>query len=142
MQRSDEDKVRIFTTISRIYKATQKKFDERLSKIGISYLEFLVLKATCEGPQPMVVLARRYYVTKATITSVVDELERKGLVNRRRSEEDRRTVFVELTQHGREVFRRGVELFKELSDEMLEGIDGIQEINEKLGEILKRVEET
>jgi DNA-binding MarR family transcriptional regulator len=90
----------------------------------------------------MVVLARRYYVTKATITSVVDELERKGLVNRRRSEEDRRTVFVELTQHGREVFRRGVELFKELSDEMLEGIDGIQEINEKLGEILKRVEET
>jgi DNA-binding MarR family transcriptional regulator len=59
-----------------------------------------ILLATIEGagaPLAANVLAERLLVTGASITSLVDTLERKGLVRRMRSDNDRRLVMVELT---------------------------------------------
>ena len=59
-----------------------------------------VLLATIEGagtPLAANVLAERLLVTGASITSLVDTLERKGFVRRVRPETDRRMVLVELT---------------------------------------------
>ena len=46
-------------------------------------------------------VAERCYVTPATVTGVVDTLERDGLVERERSTSDRRVVTVRLTAEGR-----------------------------------------
>jgi DNA-binding MarR family transcriptional regulator len=46
-------------------------------------------------------VAERCYVTQATVTGVVDTLEREGLVVRERGTEDRRVVRVRLTKEGR-----------------------------------------
>jgi MarR family transcriptional regulator, organic hydroperoxide resistance regulator len=46
-------------------------------------------------------VAQRCFVRPATLTGVVDTLERDGLVIRRRDEEDRRTVRLVLTPAGR-----------------------------------------
>jgi DNA-binding MarR family transcriptional regulator len=51
-------------------------------------------------------VAERCYVTQATVTGVVDTLERDGLVLRERSTEDRRVVRVRLTDEGRERLAR------------------------------------
>ena len=59
-----------------------------------------ILLATLEGagePLPHNELAERLFVTGASVTSIVDTLERKGLVRRVRQESDRRVVLVELT---------------------------------------------
>jgi DNA-binding MarR family transcriptional regulator len=59
-----------------------------------------ILLATLEGagePLPHSTLAERLFVTGASVTSLVDTLERKGLVRRDRHEDDRRVVLVELT---------------------------------------------
>ena len=56
--------------------------------------------ATIEGagePLPANVLAERLLVTGASITSLVDTLERRGLVRRVRPDSDRRIVLIELT---------------------------------------------
>jgi DNA-binding MarR family transcriptional regulator len=56
--------------------------------------------ATIEGagePLPANVLAERLLVTGASITSLVDTLERRGLVRRVRPDSDRRVVLIELT---------------------------------------------
>ena len=47
--------------------------------------------------------ARRLGVDRTTMVALVDALEGKGLVERRRSEEDRRRNVVELTERGRRV---------------------------------------
>ena len=47
-------------------------------------------------------VAERCYVTPATVTGVVDTLERDGLVTRERGADDRRVVRVSLTPQGRE----------------------------------------
>ncbi|MFJ6195163.1 MarR family winged helix-turn-helix transcriptional regulator [Micromonospora sp. NPDC092111] len=47
-------------------------------------------------------VAERCFVRPATLTGIVDTLERDGLVERRRDEADRRSVRLALTDQGRE----------------------------------------
>jgi MarR family 2-MHQ and catechol resistance regulon transcriptional repressor len=58
-----------------------------------------------EGPRMMRELAEHLTVAVNSVTSIVDNLERKGLARRQRSEEDRRVVRVELTEDGRVMYR-------------------------------------
>jgi DNA-binding MarR family transcriptional regulator len=70
-----------------------------LSRHGLSIAARIML-ATIEGagePLPANVLAERLLVTGASITSLVDTLERRGLVRRVRPDNDRRIVLIELT---------------------------------------------
>jgi DNA-binding MarR family transcriptional regulator len=59
-----------------------------------------ILLATLEGadePLSQTAIAERLFVTGASVSSLVDTLERNGLVRRSRSIADRRIVLVELT---------------------------------------------
>jgi 4'-phosphopantetheinyl transferase len=69
----------------------------RISLIHINVIS--VLEA--DGPQPMRVLAEALDVSQASATGIVDRMEQRGLVERRRDEEDRRIVRVALTDEGR-----------------------------------------
>ncbi len=55
------------------------------------------------GTQLTSELARRYNVTNPTMTRIVDELVKKGLVERRPDKRDRRCILLELTEAGREL---------------------------------------
>src|SRR5262249_44109481 len=61
-----------------------------------------------EGPRMMREVSEFLTVAVNSVTSIVDNLERKGLVRRRRSEEDRRVVRVELTDAGRITYQAAV----------------------------------
>jgi DNA-binding MarR family transcriptional regulator len=56
------------------------------------------------GPRMMRELAEFLALAVNSVTSVVDNLEKKGLVRRQRSAEDRRIVRVELTKAGRATY--------------------------------------
>jgi DNA-binding MarR family transcriptional regulator len=76
-----------------------------LRRHGLSIAARIAL-ATIEGagePLPANVLAERLLVTGASITSVVDTLERRGLVRRVRPDSDRRIVLIELTAEAQPV---------------------------------------
>ena len=65
-----------------------------------------ILLATLEGagePLSQTAIAERLLVTGASVTSLVDTLERKKLVTRTRDRDDRRVVLVELTDAARPV---------------------------------------
>lgn len=69
-----------------------------LRRHGLSIAAQLML-ATIEGagePLAANVLAERLFVSGASITSLVDTLERRGLVERQRSAADRRLVLIAL----------------------------------------------
>lgn len=55
------------------------------------------------GTQLTSELARRYNVTNPTMTRIVDELVKKGLVERQPDTKDRRCIFLALTHSGREL---------------------------------------
>jgi len=78
---------------------------QALRRHGLS-LQGRVLLATLEGagePLSASTLAERLLVSGASITSLVDTLQRKGLVRRTGSESDRRVVLVELTEDAQPV---------------------------------------
>ncbi len=68
------------------------------------YNEFSVLRALfLKSPQMASQIANEVNVTSSHITAVTDRLVRKGFVTRKRSNSDRRIVYLEITEHGREV---------------------------------------
>jgi DNA-binding MarR family transcriptional regulator len=69
----------------------------------------LMLLNRCAGQQSTPAeLADEAGVTRATMTGLVDTLERDGLVSRKDDSEDRRTVLVQLTRSGRKLLDRMV----------------------------------
>jgi DNA-binding MarR family transcriptional regulator len=72
-----------------------------------------------DGPRIMRELAEHLTVAVNTITTIVDHLERKALVRRQRSDEDRRIIRVELTDSGRAIHKSLVEANLRLLRSML-----------------------
>ncbi len=58
------------------------------------------------GPQSQVQLGRKLLRTAGNVTVVVDNLERRGLITKSRSKEDRRRYDVRLTEVGRKKIER------------------------------------
>ena len=78
------------------------RFQRFLDEQGLSHAGWQVLmRLGQEDALTQREVAERCYVTQATVTGVVDTLERDGLVVRERSTEDRRVVRVRLTREGR-----------------------------------------
>ncbi len=55
-----------------------------------------------KGDQPVQKVAEKILVTSGTITYVINKLEKKELVVRRKCEKDKRIFYVSLTEKGRE----------------------------------------
>jgi len=93
-----------------------------------------------DGGSPMKVteLARRMYLHPATMVGLLDRLEAKGLVQRARSEKDRRVVHVSITDHGQELVRNSPEVAQRLLVKGLEPLAAkkVKEISDGLGQIV------
>lgn len=85
--------------------------DRRLDEEGLTSTQFGVLETLFHlGPMCQRALGEKLLTSGGNVTTVIDNLEKRGLVQRVRSEEDRRFITVHLTDDGRslisEVFPR------------------------------------
>ena len=78
-----------------------------LAPVGINGQEAVVLRAI-DGPEPLSQgeVARRMGIDRTTMVALIDELEQKGLVQRRQDPADRRKNVVALTGSGRDTLGR------------------------------------
>jgi DNA-binding MarR family transcriptional regulator len=76
-----------------------------------------------EGPLSQQELGDRLRVDRTTIVALVDELERRGLVARRRNPEDRRAYALEATGEGRRWVRRTSAGLARAESRLLEGLE-------------------
>lgn len=68
-------------------------------KFNLTYPQSIVLTILqADGPMPISALAEAAGSANSTISGVVDRLEKMGLVERLRSETDRRVIYVSTTQ--------------------------------------------
>lgn len=73
-----------------------------IEELGLGPTDFGVLEALLhKGPLPVNVIGRKVLLTSGSITTAVDRLAARGLVERRDNTEDRRTRIVHLTAEGR-----------------------------------------
>jgi DNA-binding MarR family transcriptional regulator len=75
---------------------------EKLSAFGITPVQYAVLKVLWDvDGQSGQEIGRRLKLDSATITGIVDRLEREGLLERRSDSQDRRVQRIYLTRSGR-----------------------------------------
>lgn len=82
-----------------------KRIAQLLQPFDVTPASGLVLGmlADSETPLPPNVIADRLIITRATVTGLIDSLERRGYVRRQAHQTDRRMVLVEITDVGRRV---------------------------------------
>jgi len=72
------------------------------------------------GPSRMGELAGHLGVGQSAVTPLADRLEAAGLIQRRRSDTDRRAWLVELTEAGQAVFEEESAAYERVAEAMLE----------------------
>lgn len=108
-------------------------------KDGLTYAQLHLLRVLAEqgGELPASRLAACADITPTTVTQMVDGLARQDLVERVRSEEDRRVVFIRLTPAGRERYKRQRAIYDDRARELL--ADMSAEELDQAGEVLRRI---
>ncbi|HEV6955240.1 MAG TPA: MarR family transcriptional regulator [Promicromonospora sp.] len=86
-----------------------REIEEGLAPLGVSMAEYSVLALLGEAGRDgmrMSELARRRVMSTGGFTRMADRLERRGLIERRRIEEDGRGYVATLTEEGRTLLRK------------------------------------
>lgn len=87
--------------LTRSLDAVERKTLGHLSEVDLTVSQFGAMEALYHlGPLCQRDLARKVLKSTGNMTTVLDNLEKRGLVERRRSTEDRRYILVHLTGEG------------------------------------------
>jgi DNA-binding MarR family transcriptional regulator len=89
------------------------------------------------GPMSQHAVGEALGKDRTTMVSVVDELEREGLVERRRNPADRRAYALEVTEAGRDWLEKARAVLSSMEPQLLAGLD--EDDRETLRAMLQRV---
>ena len=97
---------RIVEAIIYLYTESRRLTKEQAARVGLTGPQLSVVKMLEElGGMSLSALSDRIRAQNSTVTGIVDRMEREGLVDRKRSVEDRRVVNIRLTDKGTKLAR-------------------------------------
>ena len=92
-------------------KELTRRYKPFLDPLGLTYTQYVAMMALWEHDSVSVKdLGKRLYLDSATLTPLLKRLESHGYVTRTRSPEDERSVIIELTDDGRALRERALEV--------------------------------
>ena len=93
--------------LRRILRASEAHSKELAQSAGMTPVQLRVVQIVAEtGSSTGGAIAKRMHVAPATVTAIIDKLERAGHVSREQSRTDRRQTLIVLTDHGRDALER------------------------------------
>ncbi|MBW2478046.1 MAG: MarR family transcriptional regulator [Deltaproteobacteria bacterium] len=138
-----QDQRRALNLYVKMMRATNKltnRIHRHLKDDNLTVSQFAVLEAIYHlGPLSQGELVHRILKSNANLTTVVDSLEKKSLVLRKRSKDDRRRVTVHLTERGEELIAKVFPRHAKIVAEELCFLDPA--VQTELAMILKRFKE-
>ena len=92
--------------LRQILRATEISSRALAKDCGLTPSQLILMQITedAKNPTPSF-LAKEVSLSQATVTALIDKLEKREFVRRRRDDEDKRRVYVELTEHGSRTLR-------------------------------------
>jgi len=91
----------VLVALRRIIRATDLHSRKLGKKTGLTTPQLVIIQAVGDLKDPTVSdIAKAVSLSLATVTTILNRLERNGIVNRARSSVDRRRVIVTLTEEG------------------------------------------
>jgi DNA-binding MarR family transcriptional regulator len=114
--------------LSPLHKASRQisvYLESRTRELGVSPLEGHVLTyLRSYAPASIRDLIRVFGVKQSTFTSLLDRLERPGLIRRTINPDDRRSFLVHITEEGSELAARLTRLLRTLEEDIRGRVDG------------------
>lgn len=96
----------VLVSLRRVIRATDLHSKHLAKTSGLTAPQILLLQAIRKLEGAAVgLLAKEVSLSQATVTSILDRLEKKGYIERERSIVDKRKVHVQLTERGIEVLK-------------------------------------
>jgi DNA-binding MarR family transcriptional regulator len=129
----------IVDNLRRVFQVVHGQSKKAERETGLTSPQLWTIKVIAEAESIRVSdLARRIYLHPATTVGILDRLEKKGLVSRTRSEEDRRVVYVALTQAGLDIVEKAPQVAQGLLVTGLEKLSALnlKKIDDGLGQMV------
>lgn len=105
--RTDITETRALNAYVKLMRAAESitaRAHRHLASAGLTLSQFAVLEALYHlGPMSQREIGQKILRSSGNITMVIDNLEKRGLVRRRRSHTDRRLFIIQLTGNGRKL---------------------------------------
>ncbi len=138
MDPSKREALHLFIVLSRANEWVHAHADKEIRKYGLTRTEFSVLDLLYhKGRQPIQQIGSKVLMSSGNITYVVDKLEKKGYVTRKDCAEDRRLVYAEFTEQGREFIE---DVFPRITDIIEEAVSGLSSEEKQIaGMLLKKL---
>ncbi|RKP50248.1 MarR family winged helix-turn-helix transcriptional regulator [Pararobbsia silviterrae] len=95
---------------------------QTMQELGVTATQASMLSMLASGQcLAAAELARQYGIDASAVTRLLDRLEKRGLLVRVRSQDDRRVVKLRLTEQGTEFAERMPALYSDVVDKLLRG---------------------
>ncbi|MGX1901666.1 MarR family winged helix-turn-helix transcriptional regulator [Thermolongibacillus altinsuensis] len=130
--------LKLFVVLARAHKVVAEHVKNDIQRYGLNPTEFGVLDLLYhKGAQPIQQIGEKILLTSGSMTYVIDKLEEKGYIVRKRCEKDRRITYAVITEKGKalmdDIFpqhtEKITELFQTLSiEEKAEAIELLKKI--------------
>lgn len=120
-------------------------YKPHLDRIGLTYPQYLVMMVLwAEDSVSVKTIGQRLHLDSATLTQVLGNLERMGMIQRRRERQDARTVINKLTPKGRALKKRAkrvpVQMSCEFTDHLPE-LTALRPLLQDLVQVLNKIVE-
>lgn len=99
--------LKLWVVLARAYSAVAERAARDVARHGLTLAEFAVMEALYHKGQLLLgEVQKKILVSSGGVTYLVDRLEQRGLVERKRCAEDRRARYAALTEEGRSFMAR------------------------------------
>jgi MarR family transcriptional regulator, 2-MHQ and catechol-resistance regulon repressor len=139
MGKTSRDPVHCWLVLLKAFQAASKYLYAGLAETGIDDTDFRILEVLLsKGPLPVNTIGPKVFLTPGSISTAVDRLVARGLVNRVESPEDRRVRIVSLTTKGKgliaPIFRKhAAEIARVFADASPKELRALETILKKIG---------
>jgi len=107
---------RLIDCISSLNEIRRKHHHYIKTKYKITGMEMEIIQwLYIEGPRKMKEIGENFNIKLSSLTSVIDKIERQKLVYRKNSKDDRRVVFLDISDKGKRLYRDYSDYLKVLS---------------------------
>ena len=131
----EEETLRALTILLRAHGSVSNMLKKDMQSYGLNPTEFTVMEVLySKGAQPIQIIGNKVLLASSSITYVIDQLEKKDLVERKINENDRRVTLVSLSDEGYQlmdnIFPQHSDIIKQLFEDVSD--DGLVQLSETL----------
>ena len=129
---------RFHLNVLRAGQVIERAMNQALLPVGISSAQFYILLQLNRYRQPLTPkqIGSALLVERTNLTLILDRMERDNLVQRERNPADRRSVLIQMTEHGQQVVDAGIAAYEEAMPAVFSDIDpdDVQRVAHILGD--------